>query len=175
MSDINFDEREYASTDFMGVVEILTGIFRERGYACTEFWRVAEEITGILRGGTEISPDMVPEIVSEAMGGRDKFNCYPGVPGSCHRVAFFVSLQAKRFRKRWPRGAKHLSFSQALARLVKHMQGTCPDITTKAILIADTWDVDSYQSWKANLRRINHQYHLEIYFIGSGNAMPIPL
>lgn len=143
-----------------------------------EFLRVVESIASILERmshETEISPEMIPRIVSDALSRNNNFNCYPGSPSHmCCKLAVFVSLQANQYRKRWPGGYKHMSFHQALAMIVKHMQGSCHGITTHAIFIADTWDVNAYKTWEQNLKTIKSQFHLEEYLIVSGHAIPIP-
>ncbi len=117
-----------------------------------------------------ISPKDIPRILSHANGGiGDNVNCYPGEPtDTCYPVAFFISLTSHTYTK----GCRgHLSFHQALATLIKHMQGVCAGHTRAAIVIADSWDRVAFDYWKANIENIIRNDLVEIYMIYGGRAI----
>jgi len=101
----------------------------------------------------------LPLIAMTAVGSNSSIksiNCYPGLPGAdCHELAIFISLSSAKY-KNYAKGSKskHLSFSDALEKIVQHMQGYCFKQTKTAILITDSWDADIFSKWQSNLQVI---------------------
>ncbi len=118
-----------------------------------------------------ISAKELTEIVTDSTEYRfGVVNCYPGVEGGeCHKIAIFISLNAKKYvGSRRKKG--HLTFSQALTEIVRHMQGRCPDKTYHAILITDNWQPDIYDAWRANLQQIKQNATVDVYILDSDNC-----
>ena len=114
-----------------------------------------------------------PSDIAGILGFREEINCYPGVPGAgCHDTAIFVSLSSSNHRGKH-RG--HLTCRQAIEKLVQHMQGSCEGITQEAALIVDSWDAEAAGEWRANLKRIENQAHLEIYLVAGRSVSPIQI
>ena len=125
--------------------------------------RTAEQNRGI-------SVQELNDMIDQNLGN---VNCYPGVEdGTCHQVAFFISLSSKRYLGTG-RKKGHLTFSQILTELVRHMQGHCPDKTRHAILITDNWQPDVYNAWKANIDQITKTKTVDIYLIDPKNCNKI--
>jgi hypothetical protein len=99
-------------------------------------------------------------------------NCYPGDPTSaCHSLAVFVSITDPASRK-GRRG--HLTFGQALKKLVQHMQGACQGQTGAAVLIADSWDAVACHEWRQNLKQIRASGAVvELYLVRNGRCWDI--
>ncbi len=147
-------------SDFEGIVSEISNEINER---------VLDNIKGI-------SAKELTEIVTDNTKYRfGVVNCYPGVEGSeCHKIAIFISLSAKKYvGSRRKKG--HLTFSQALTEIVRHMQGRCPDKTYHAILITDNWQPDIYDAWRANLQQIKQNATVDVYMIDSANCNRIKI
>lgn len=100
-------------------------------------------------------------------------NCYPGIPGKCHKVAYFYSLTDKS-KYRTKRGVS-LSFPVVLEKIVSHMKGGCEDVTNTVILITDNWDANAYNKWKDVLEKIKKNNYMEIYLIVSNQCNRIEI
>lgn len=127
--------------------------------------RIAASIFEKMKNEGGVSVDKIPQIVAESFpeeGGE--VNCYPGVPSfHCFEIAFFVSLCSPPYRK----GRGHLTCRQAMEKIVQHMQGACYAKTHVAVLFTDNWDAPAFDEWRANLKKITDQHHIEIYlFLG---------
>jgi len=118
-----------------------------------------------------ISAKELTDIITQNMEHRfGLVNCYPGVEGGeCEKVAFFISLSAKKYVGS-RRKIGHLTFSQTLTEVVRHMQGRCPDKTYHAILITDNWQPDIYNDWRANLQQIKQNATVDVYMIDFANC-----
>lgn len=57
--------------------------------------------------------------------------------------------------------------------LVKHMQGTCADMTRCAVIISDSWDDAVYDEWRANIQNIKQRYMVEAYLITGGKVTQV--
>lgn len=126
--------------------------------------KIVAEIEGRAKEGG-INSREIPEIVTQSMGGDELINCYPGMPGyGCCSMAFFISLKLPRNAK----GRNHLDCSQALQKIVQHMQGSCIRQTRSAVFISDNWNVVAVNEWKPNLEEIKNNADLEIYLMGGG-------
>jgi len=127
--------------------------------------------------GNGIHPDQIPDIIKESIGTligseENHFNCYPGIPGGRRcSVAFFVSLANSENT----RGRGHLNCRKALEKIVQHMQGSCSERTSLAVLITDSWDPEAFEEWKANLHEIDRQKYLRILLILGGTVSPIDI
>ena len=100
-------------------------------------------------------------------------NCYPGKPGSgCHKVALFFALHGKAAY-----GPGHYTFEEILQLFVRHTEGSCPGFTREAVIITDSWWAPNYERWRETLERIQREQgiHLEIYLVGAGWVMPVPV
>jgi hypothetical protein len=122
-----------------------------------------------------ISAQELMNIVGDATEKFPPINCYPGIKGApCEKLAFFISLNAKKYvGSRRKKG--HLSFSQALVEMIRHMQGRCPDKTRYAILITDTWQPDIFDGWRANMKQIIQNATIEIYLMKSNGVVRIDI
>ena len=137
-----------------------------------DYQRIAETIARIIdehRHEEGISPNEIPEIAGSIDQGE--INCYPGIPGfRCCDLALFVSLSSPAYIKT-RRG--HLSCRQAIEKVVQHMQGSCFQKTTVAVLVTDSWDATAYDEWMANLQRIRSSSHIEIYLMSGPTVSEI--
>ena len=114
-------------------------------------------------------PDLFGRMTNSSYG---QFNCYPGIPGSgCFKEALFVSLKSPRYAK----GRGHLTFKQAIEKLIQHMQGSCANITEIAILVTDNWDPKVFAEWKTTLLNIKKNKDIKIYLIIEKNEFRIDL
>lgn len=147
-------------------------IFREIARRLAQDERVLEDRRrdGRMEPGG-ISPTDIPEIVDSSNGCG--INCYPGCPKSpCYEKAVFISLSGG-LKGRW-RG--HLSFDDALEKIVKHCGGRCSTITKQIGLITDTWDAKSFDSWRQNLINFKRSgIMIEVYLIAPGMVSEINL
>ena len=148
--------------------------FMDRDLPRGEFQNVAYRIARILEelaeGGKDISPKNLPEITSQATGKKE-VNCYPGYPSNtCYEEAYFYSLTSHKYKNGY-RG--HLTFREALEKLVQHMQGLCVGHTHAAIMITDSWDTNAFEDWRANIEQIRRNSLVEIYLITAGRAARI--
>ena len=132
--------------------------------------RIAERIPreiGRERGERGIYPTDIETLFGQE---GDTINLYPSASeGSCRNRVVIMSLVDKRYAK----GRGHLSFSAALDVLVQHMTGVCAGRTTEAIVIADSFDPNALNKWRATIEQIIVQQHLaiEIYVISDGDGM----
>ena len=102
-------------------------------------------------------------------------NVYPSITkGECQKLAVFISLSVKKYvGKRKKKG--HLSFPEALIKIVQHMQGHCVDETYHVVLITDSWNSDLWSDWHANIDQIKHKAAIEVYLLESGNISRIKI
>ena len=146
-----------------------------------EYKELAEKVLRVLekmKAEGEIRPeDIMASGISEIIGGHSRgaggINFYPyGRPGSgCCDFALFLSLQTPVYVKRGRRG--HMNCSQAMEKIVQHMQGACFQKTHSAVLITDDWDGVAFQSWKQNFDQINKYGQLEIYLLAGKKVSEI--
>ena len=98
-------------------------------------------------------------------------NLYPGKPGAdCHEGAVFFALHGRAAY-----GPRHYTFEEILQTFVQHMN-RCPK-TRKAAIITDSWWAPNYERWQKAIERIQREkgIHLEIYLVGAGWKIPIPV
>lgn len=142
------DEKIYAES-IKEIVENLAAEIEQRGQA----------------GG--VTSDELAEIIGERAGRRfGQINCYPGMSGECYPLAFFISLTSPRFAK----GSGHLSWRQAMEKIVGHMESPCQGITDAAVFITDSWDVGAFDEWEPILGKIKSKAKLSIYVTVGGKA-----
>jgi hypothetical protein len=136
----------------------------------TEFEEIAQRLAKTLseRLGTRepgISAQEIPDMMGNLMAG-EPINCYPGTLGrGCFPKAVFVSLS-----KPHAKGKNHLSFRQALERLVQHMQGHCLGKTKTAVILTDNWDTMALEDWRFNLDRVQSEASVHIFMIAGGKV-----
>lgn len=137
-----------------------------------QFYAVALSLAAIIDDHISvmgrISTRDLSEIISQATpSGLGEINCYPGVAGyDCCEIAFFISLSYKC-------GRGHLSFRQALEKLVQHMQGRCSQVTKNAVLFTDSWEPAAYNDWRHVIEKIQEYANIEIYLITGNYASEI--
>jgi len=125
--------------------------------------------TGPIPSDNGIYPAHLPDMASDAIGGDDGFNCYPGEPGApCYDLAIFFSLQGPYAKHYGRRISGHLSFEEALQKIVQHISGYCPGKTKGALFFADTWDADAFEKWRWNLLQIKKQCQFIIVLWAAG-------
>jgi len=118
---------------------------------------------GRYSGERKLRPDDVAEIVG---GHAGEVNCYPGTPSNmCCEKAYFISLSIPLAGSSKP----HLKFRQALEHLVRHMNGSCKNVTRFAILITDNWDAKAWGEWAPTIQGLNNVY-VEAYLLVGGKA-----
>ncbi|ACV69809.1 hypothetical protein [Desulfohalobium retbaense] len=138
-----------------------------------EFIHIAENIAGHINhiaDNQKISIEELGELATE-VSGKNGINIYPGIKGAkCHTLSIFISLSSPAYVKGM-RG--HLSFRQAIEKMVQHMQGTCINKTNIAILITDNWDPAALEEWRDNLHKLATAVHIETYLISGKNVSEI--
>ncbi|NHM26188.1 hypothetical protein G7K71_04060 [Desulfofundulus sp. TPOSR] len=143
----------------------------------SEFRRIVEKLASLIdelkNNKQGIRPEGIPRIVQETFGREyGAVNCYPGIPDPhCHDIALFISLSSPSYAK----GKGHLNCRQAIEKLVQHMQGSCYRRTRIALLITDNWDPTAFDDWKANIRNIKTEAHVEAYLLAERNVSEIHL
>jgi len=143
-------EFRHVAEDFLRRLRERTGAFREYP---------GEREQRSVRAGD------IPDLFGDETGRGDGFNCYPGIPGHpCYELALFISLQSREYIGN-SRG--HLTFREALIKLVQHMLGSCFDTTRTAVLITDNWNPNALDEWQSTIRRVVAltNLHLEIYLL----------
>ena len=144
-----------------------------------EYSVVTERILDLIKKcGTEDGPaHITPHNLAEIVGGNSsRVNCYPGgTPGNeCYKVAFFISLESKRYIS--PHGGGHLTFRKALEKFVQHMQGHCKGKTNVAVLIFDKYDPDALAEWQSNIEQTRSDgARIEAFLITGDKVNPLSL
>jgi len=135
--------------------------------------RIGEMMEGTVSAGGSIASEKIADIVGTALasagtGGSGGINCYPGKPGgTCHSLAFFMSLSSPRYRK--PKAQGHFNLHQIMQKVVQHMQGHCVGKTMHAVVITDVWDLGVVDEWAGNLKAIGRSgATVEVYLLAGG-------
>lgn len=119
-----------------------------------------EDMMHITRIRTGVRSEQIPEIIRSATG-MTEFNCYPGYPSNtCHKTAFFVSLNSKLIAK----SNGHLHFRKILERIKDHMIFKCERTTRNIIIITDSWDARIASNEQTYINKIKSQANVELYF-----------
>lgn len=146
----------------------------EEGSVFEERPRRGDIETGATSSGSCIYPSHLPDMASDAIHGNGGFNCYPGESGApCHDLALFFSLQGPYAKNHGRRISGHLTFEEALQKIVQHMSGYCHEKTKTALFFADTWDADAFEKWRWNLLQIRKQCHFIMVMWAAGKVSRI--
>ena len=130
--------------------------------------------SGPIPSGSGVYPSQLIDIAADAVRNNSSFNCYPGEPGApCHDLAIFFSLQGPFAKNHGRRIIGHLSFEEALQKIVQHMSGYCHGKTKAALFFADTWDADAFEKWRWNLLQIRKQCHFIMVMWTAGRVSRI--
>jgi hypothetical protein len=127
-------------------------------------------ISGELEPGGGIKGSDIAGFIGER---GEPINCYPGVPGGgCHEEAYFISLKSPKYTA--PRG-KHLGLSEAMQKLVQHMQGHCIGITRQAYVVCDNWQPELADPWRSNIKVIRDSgCVVQIWLYNDGQFTMLP-
>ncbi len=81
-----------------------------------------------------------------------EFNFYPsGIHAHCCEVSFFMSLNGKHWNLK---NSEKVSFDDMFKNIIRHCQGSCPEITTYIVLLVDDWNVETAKFWQPNIERL---------------------
>jgi hypothetical protein len=84
-----------------------------------------------------------------------EFNFYPsGLHTHCCQVAFFTSLSGQRWNLK---DTERICFDDMFNNIIRHCQGSCPGITTYAVLLIDNWDDDIAKFWEPNIEQLKRK------------------
>ena len=92
------------------------------------------------------------QIINQMSTNLSEFNFYPSdISGHCCEVSFFLSLIGKHWNLK---NSEKVSFDQMFKNIIRHCQGSCPGVTTYAVLIVDNWDDNIAKYWEPNIEKL---------------------
>ena len=136
------------------------------------FGAIAERLANeLLENQDGIAAGALPVIMESITNGKE-INLYPGGSGGpCCAEAVFIAIEGKLKGRR----RHHLSFREALMKLVQHFQA-CKGKTKAGAVISTDWSGDAFEDWKGTIREIIRAGNrIEFYLIGKGVVNAITL
>lgn len=92
------------------------------------------------------------QIIAQMSTNLSEFNFYPSdIAGHCCQVSFFLSLNGKHWNLK---NSEKVSFDDMFKNIIRHCQGSCPEITTYIVLLVDDWNVEVAKFWQPNIERL---------------------